>query len=168
MIKELILNVKMETTDISESIVTNNDNQLIDLEKYDDDYYENYFKMMTVNSAYDGPENNYKHSKMSEERKLYWQQMDEMISEYVKKNPIDYFFSQKRGEEIMSIDYDNPREQCKRNELFEYGKEVWKDIKFNGISYDELTPHELECLKVHLDTNDVKAKIDEYMNNLNE
>ncbi len=159
----------METTDTSESIVTNNnDDQLINLEQYNDAYYENYFKIISEKSHYEGPQNNYKHSKMTDDRKLYWQQMDEVISEYIKQNPIDYHLSQKRGEEIMSIDYDNPREQCKRNELFEYGKEVWKDIKFNGISYDDLTEHEVECLKVHLDTDDVKGKIEEYMNNLNE
>ncbi len=158
----------METTDISESTLTNDDNQLINLEEYDDAYYENYFKIITQSSVYDAPNDSFRHSKMPEERKIYWQQMDEIISEYIKQNPADYYLSQKRGEEIMSIDYDNPREQCKRNELFEYGREVWKDVRFNGISYDTLTEHEIECLKVHLNTDDVRGKIDEYLASLNE
>jgi hypothetical protein len=158
----------METTDISESTLTNDDNQLINLEEYDDAYYENYFKLITQSSVYDGVNNDFKHSKMSPESKIYWAQMDELISEYVKNNPIDYYFAQKRGEEMMNIDYDNPREQCKRNELFEYGREVWKDIKFNGILYEDLTEHEIECLKVHLDTNDIQGKINEYLSSLNE
>lgn len=158
----------METTDISESILSNDDNQLINLEEYDDAYYENYFKILTQSSAYDTPTNDFKHSKMTTDRQKYWEQMDSLISDYVKSNPIDYYFAQKRGEEIMSIDYDNPREQCKRNELFEYGKEVWKDVKFNGIIYEDLTEHEIECLKIHLDTDDIKGKIYEYLNSLNE
>lgn len=155
----------METADISSSSVqSNDDNCLIDLEEYDDEYYENYFKMMTQNSVYDGPANDYKHQKMSEDRKAYWENMDRLISDFVKQNPVDHYLAQKRSEEIFNVDYDDPVAQCKRNELNAYGKEVWKDVRFNEIPFEELTEHEVECLKVHLNTDDVKSFIQEYFN----
>jgi len=111
-----------------------------------------------------------KQSEMTDDRKAYWRRIDNMYKDYIEKFPLDHYLAQKKGEEIMSIDYNmDPIKFGELRELNDWGKEVWKNIQYLGLSYDELTEHDKESLQEFLKVKsqeEVQDKISELLKEL--
>ena len=92
-----------------------------------------------------------KKSEMTRDREIYWKRIDNMYASYREKFPLDYYLAQKKGEEIMSIDYEmDPIKFGEWRELNDWGKEVLKNVQFLGLSFSDLTDHDKESLRIHL------------------
>ena len=87
----------------------------------------------------------------------YWQQMDILIAEYKRQNPEKYLLAQKKGEEIMKFDYNNPDQYVEIRELREYGEKLYRDVTYNGIKEHELSDYEIKCIKFYLGKDDISA-----------
>jgi len=86
---------------------------------------------------------------------MYWEQMDSMLDIYKKANPEKFALAQKKGEEIMSFDYNNPQQYIKNREMIEYGKKIYRDVTYNGFGREDLSEYEIECLKMYLGKQDL-------------
>lgn len=92
-----------------------------------------------------------KKSEMTRDREIYWKRIDNMYASYREKFPLDYYLAQKKGEEIMSIDYEmDPIKFGEWRELNDWGKEVLKNVQFLGLGFSDLTDHDKESLRIHL------------------
>lgn len=91
---------------------------------------------------------------------MYWKQMDMILSEYKKQNPESFELAQKKGEEIMSFDYKNPEEFVKKRDMKEYGKKVYKDVTYNGLTKEELSEYDLESLEEYVKHENISFSFD--------
>lgn len=107
---------------------------------------------------------------MTDDRKIYWARLDNLYKEYKEKFPLDYYLAQKKGEEIMSIDYNmDPIKFGEMRELNDWGKEVYKNVQYLGLTYDDLTEHDKESLQTFLkleNQEQVQQKISELLEEL--
>ena len=76
---------------------------------------------------------------------MYWKNMDMILEKYKKENPDAYNASQKKGEELMNFDYNNPYAYVNDKEKKEYGKKVCNDITYNGLLEKDLSEYDKEC-----------------------
>ena len=97
-------------------------------------------------------------AKMNE---LYWKNMDMILEKYKKENPDAYNASQKKGEELMNFDYNNPYAYVNNKEKKEYGKKVCNDITYNGLLEKDLSEYDKECLRFYLGKDDISYLFDE-------
>lgn len=86
---------------------------------------------------------------------MYWKKMDDILDMYKKTNPKKYELAQKKGEEIMSFDYNNPKEFTENRDMIEYGKKVYVDVTFNGLTEDSLSEYDIKSLKCFLGKDDI-------------
>lgn len=109
---------------------------------------------------------------MTQDRKTHWEKLDKLYEEAKKKAPLDFYLAQKKGEEIMSIDYNaDPIKFAEWRELNDFGKEVWKNVQFLALRYTELSEHDRECLKVFLKLDNftqVEEKINQQLQEMGE
>jgi len=109
---------------------------------------------------------------MTDDRKAHWERLDKLYEEAKKKAPLDFYLAQQKGEEIMSIDYNaDPIKFGEWRELNDFGKEVWKNVQYLALRYDDLTEHDRECLKVFLKLDNltqVEEKINEKLKEMGE
>ena len=109
---------------------------------------------------------------MTEDRKAHWERLDRLYEDAKNKAPLDFYLAQKKGEEIMSIDYNSdPIKFAEWRELNDFGKEVWKNVQFLALRYDDLTEHDRESLKVFLKLDNltqVEEKINEQLKEMGE
>ena len=109
---------------------------------------------------------------MTDDRKAHWERLDKLYEEAKKKAPLDFYLAQQKGEEIMSIDYNaDPIKFGEWRELNDFGKEVWKNIQYLALKYDELTEHDKECLQVFLKLNnqqEVEDKVNQQLKEMGE
>lgn len=131
---------------------------------------EKYYKFLDSSIAQKYVYESQQETPMTDDRKIYWERVDNMYKEYREKFPLDYYLAQKKGEEIMSIDYKmDPIKFGELRELTDWGKEVWKNVQFLGLNYDDLTEHDKESLQTFLkleDQEQVKQKISELLDEL--
>ena len=157
-----------------QSIVENDEN-----ETKDDTYYESLFNSLMQKIS--NPETKDLVTRLKEkadknvmdaDRKAYWDRMDDIQKQYAEKSPLDFYFAQKKGEEIMSIDYNaDPIKWGEWRELNEFGKEVWKNVNYLALRFDQLTEHDKESLKTYLklETIDqVEERINELLREMGE
>jgi hypothetical protein len=148
-------------------------NSQVNEESKDDAYYENLFKSLMQKIS--NPETKDLVTRLREkaeknvmdaDRKAYWDRMDDIQKQYSENAPLDFYFAQKKGEEIMSIDYNaDPIKWGEWRELNEFGKEVWKNVNFLALRYDQLTDHDRECLKTYLKLESLE-QVEERINEL--
>jgi hypothetical protein len=109
---------------------------------------------------------------MTQDRKTHWEKLDKLYEEAKKKAPLDFYLAQKKGEEIMSIDYNaDPIKFAEWRELNDFGKEVWKNVQFLALRYTDLSEHDRECLKVFLKLDNftqVEEKINQQLQEMGE
>ena len=148
-------------------------------EEKNDAYYENLFnnlmKKITSTETKDlitRLKEKAEKNEMDPDRKAYWNRMDEIQKQYASSAPLDFYFAQKKGEEIMEIDYNaDPIKWGEWRELNEFGKEVWKNVKFLALRFEQLTDHDKECLKTFLkleNLEQVEEKINEQLREMGE
>jgi hypothetical protein len=92
---------------------------------------------------------------------LYWKNMDMILERYKKENPDAYEVSQKKGEELMNFDYNNPYQYIKNKERQEFGKKVYTDITYNGLLEKDLSDYDKDCLRFYLGKDDISSLFDE-------
>lgn len=109
---------------------------------------------------------------MNDDRKAHWERLDRLYEEAKKKAPLDFYLAQQKGEEIMAIDYNaDPIKFGEWRELNDFGKEVWKNVQYLALRYDDLSEHDRECLKVFLKLDNliqVEEKINEQLKEMGE
>lgn len=109
---------------------------------------------------------------MTEDRKSHWNRLDRLYEEAKKKAPLDFYLAQQKGEEIMAIDYNaDPIKFGEWRELNDFGKEVWKNVQYLALRYEDLSEHDRECLKVFLKLDNitqVEEKINEQLKEMGE
>jgi len=145
----------------------------------DDEYYENLFKSLMQKIS--NPETKdlvtvlrekAEKNEMDSDRRAYWDRMDDIQKQYAESSPLDFYFAQKKGEEIMAIDYNaDPIKWGEWRELNEFGKEVWKNVNFLALRFDQLTEHDKESLKTFLkleNLEQVEEKINELLREIGE
>ena len=88
---------------------------------------------------------------------IYWKQMDALIAEYIRQNPEKYMLAQKKGEEIMKFDYNNPDQYVELREIRDYGEKLCRDVTYNGIKENELSDYEIKCIKFYLGKDDISS-----------
>lgn len=92
---------------------------------------------------------------------LYWKNMDIILEKYKKENPDAYNASQKKGEELMNFDYNNPYQYVNNTERKEFGKKVYIDVSYNGLLEKDLSEYDKECLRFYLGKDDISCLFDE-------
>jgi len=90
-----------------------------------------------------------------EMNEMYWKNMDMILDAYKKENHEAYLLAQKKGEELMAFDYNDPHKFVEENENKEYGKKIHRDIVYNGLSREDLDEHDKKCLKIYLGKDDI-------------
>lgn len=173
--EEVLYNTEPSSTTQDESIGTICSTH----EEKDEKYYENLFNSLMnkiatqdekdlVTRLKEKAENNI----MDDDRKAYWDRMDDIQKQYADNSPLDFYLAQKKGEEIMSIDYNqDPFKWAEWRELNEFGKEVWKNVQFLALRFDQLTEHDKESLKTFLKLEtleQVEEKINELLKDMGE
>jgi hypothetical protein len=148
-------------------------------EEKNDAYYENLFnslmKKITNTETKDlitRLKEKAEKNDMDPDRKAYWDRMNDIQRQYAESAPLDFYFAQKKGEEIMEIDYNaDPIKWGEWRELNEFGKEVWKNVNFLALHFEQLTDHDKECLKTFLkleNLEQVEEKINEQLKEMGE
>jgi len=92
---------------------------------------------------------------------MNWKQMDMFLEQYKKENPEKYERAQKKGEEIMSFDYERPYDYVNEREMKEFGSKIYRDVNYLGMKEEELSKYELDCLKKFLNTDDLSELFNE-------
>lgn len=87
---------------------------------------------------------------------MYWKNMDMILEAYKKENYEAYLLAQKKGEELMSFDYNNPHKHIEDIECKEYGKKIHRDIVYNGLENKDLDEYDRKCLKIFLGKDDIE------------
>jgi hypothetical protein len=111
-------------------------------------------KDLSLSSTSSSPED--KKSVTREMNEMYWKNMDMILDIYKKENHEAYLLAQKKGEELMSFDYNNPHKYLEEVESKEYGKKIHRDIVYNGLSRQDLDEYDTKCLKIYLGKDDVE------------
>lgn len=100
--------------------------------------------------------NEEKKSATREMNDMYWKNMDTIIDAYKKENYEAYLLAQKKGEELMTFDYNNPHKYIEDIESKEYGKKIHRDIVYNGLENKDLDEYDRKCLKIFLGKDDIE------------
>ena len=148
-------------------------------EEKDEAYYENLFNSLMqkisnneVKDLVTRLKEKAEKNEMDEDRKAYWDRIDEIQKQYAESAPLDFYIKQKMGEEIMSIDYNaDPFKWAEWRELNDFGKEVWKNVNYLALRYDQLTDHDRESLKTYLKLDSleqVEQRINELLHEMDE
>jgi hypothetical protein len=148
-------------------------------EQKDEAYYENLFQslMQKITSTEQKDlvtrlKEKAEKNEMDDDRKAYWNRIDEIQKQYADSSPLDFYIKQKMGEEIMSIDYNaDPFKWAEWRELNDFGKEVWKNVNYLALRYDQLTDHDRESLKTYLkleSLEQVEQRINDLLNDMGE
>jgi len=108
--------------------------------------------LSTTSSSYPSVE---KKSVAREMNEMYWKNMDVILDGYKKENQEAFLLAQKKGEEIMSFDYNNPEKYIEQTENNEYGKKIYRDIIYNGLEEKDLDEYDKKCLRIFLGKDDI-------------
>lgn len=96
-----------------------------------------------------------KKSVTREMNEMYWKNMDVILDGYKKENQEAFLLAQKKGEEIMSFDYNNPEKYIEETESKEYGNKIYRDIIYNGLEEKDLDEYDKKCLRIFLGKDDI-------------
>lgn len=102
-----------------------------------------------------------KKSVTREMNEMYWKNMDVILDGYKKENQEAFLLAQKKGEEIMSFDYNNPEKYIEETESKEYGKKIYRDITYNGLEEKDLDEYDKKCLRIFLGKDDITYIFDQ-------
>ena len=108
--------------------------------------------LSTTSSSYPSVE---KKSVAREMNEMSWKNMDVILDGYKKENQEAFLLAQKKGEEIMSFDYNNPEKYIEQTENNEYGKKIYRDIIYNGLEEKDLDEYDKKCLRIFLGKDDI-------------
>jgi hypothetical protein len=112
-------------------------------------------KNLSLSMTSSSSNNEEKKSVTREMNEMYWKNMDVILDKYKKENYHTYLLAQKKGEEIMSFDYNNPEKYLDEVESKEYGKKIIRDITYNGLEENDLDEYDKKCLKIYLGKDDI-------------